>query len=341
MYIKRYSVAAFVLMALVGWFVYTYLTHESMSIALYGIETPSLSIAVLVVIPLFVLYIASVIHMSFYTLLNSLKNRKSEKDYEKLFTSIADAYLGKTDRKHKFKTPTFELFGKLLDNSTVFPNANINLDGDDENSKKLNKVLKLIESVKNGEVVELKSFGLSRINPLFIQNQRNMYKKGALKTEEILNHSAKYTKDLCKEVYGDFVKTASVSDIEKFKEFLTKDSLIVLMSRVNADENTLEMSNESLISIMSSLDLDTNDYITVSKAVSHSMIPDQRIKLFETLSNDKEEVTNAYLYTLFDLEMLDPAYALLEISQPQEYKNFKAYQALRECGQNFSIELFI
>ena len=342
MYIKRYSVAAFILMAVVGWYVYAYLTHDTIAIDFFGVyELPALSIALLVVIPLFVLYIASVLHMSFYNMLASLKLRKSQKDYEKLFDSITDAYLGKTDRKHNFKTAEYELFGKLLDNSMVFPSGDITLDEGDDRTKKLSAALKAIKDIQSGEVVELKPFAVDNNNPLYIQNQRNMYKKGNLKAEEILSHSAKYAKELCEEVYKDYAQNATFANLDKYKEFLTKESLFNILSRINADENSLEVSNDLILNLLSCVELDENDYMKISKVTAKSMNPDQRIKLFETLSADKEEAVEAYLYTLFDLEMLEPAYALLEISQPDEYKKFKAYKALKENNQNFNIELFI
>ena len=58
-------------------------------------------------------------------------------------------------------------------------------------------------------------------------------------------------------------------------------------------------------------------------------------------AEDSEVATPAYLYTLFDLEMLAPAEEILENSQPDEFIYFKAYKALKDCNQNFSIDLFI
>ena len=341
MYIKRYSVAAFVLMGLVGWYVYAYLTHESMIVDFFGIPIPSMSIAMLVVVPLFVLYLASVLHMSFYGMLAKLKNRKTAKDYEKILDSITDAYLGKENRAHKFKTETFTLFGELLDNSTVFPTANLNLNANDEQTKKVRAVLNDIESIKKGDVVELKNYALSANNVLVIQNNRNMYKNGDLSHEDILSHASKYNIELAQEAYNDYVKTATVANIDKYKEFLTKESLNTILVRVNAEENMLEISTEAIIILVKNLDFDKDGYMKIAQIVDKNMIPDQRIKLFETLSNDNDEATDAYLFTLLDLEMLSPAYALLEISQPDEYLNFKAYRALKESNQQFSIVLFI
>jgi len=325
-------------MALVGWYVYAYVTQESISIELFGVVLPSLSIAIWVLLPLAVLYIASVFHMSFYSMLGSFKLRRYEKDYDKIIDAIIDAYLNKAERNHTFKTPRYQLLGGLLDNTTLFLKGEVSPTTDND---KINDVIKAVESIKSGEVVDLKSYNLKTTNPLVVQNERNRYKKDDASSEDILSHSSKYAKELCEEVYADFVKTKSISSIEKYKEFLTKESLLVILSRINADENNIEISNEILISLFNDLDLVMRDYIDISVAVSHGMIPEQRMKLFEMLSSEKEEATDAYLYTLYDLEMLSPANDILDISQVDEYQNFKAYRALKECNKHFSIELFI
>jgi len=129
--------------------------------------------------------------------------------------------------------------------------------------------------------------------------------------------------------------------IDKYKKSMTKEALFVILARINAPENTLSISNDTIISLFSNLKLNKKDYINASKILSKTMIPDQRIKLFETMSNDDEKVIDAYIYTLFDLEMLAPANAILDNSQDNEYLSFKAYSSLRENGEHFDINLFL
>ncbi|QOP43720.1 hypothetical protein FJR45_07055 [Sulfurimonas sediminis] len=339
MYIKRYTIAALVWMGLVGWYVYAYVTQENMSIDLFGIPMPSLSIALWVIIPIFILYLASVAHMTFYSIIGNFRLRKYEKDYEKLINAVIDAYLGKKERNYTFKTDRYTLLGTLLQNSEMHPVGEII---GKINNEKIEKVLCIIQDVKNGEVVDLKPYNLPSDNELVIQNERNRYKKGQISAENILANCTKYDDSICKEVYVDYVKTAPLSGIEKYKSFLTKEALHVILSRINADENILKISNEVLIDLFKKLDLSKKDYIEISSILSKGgMIPEQRIKLFETLSEEDEDAVDAYLYTLYDLEMIAPANAILDNSQPDEYQNFKAYRALKECGQNFSIDMFL
>jgi len=338
MHIKKYTIAAFILIVMVGWYVYAFVTQESASIAFFGLTLPSMPIAVLVIIPLTILYIASVIHMLFYSLIGALKLRKHEKDHDRIVDSIVDAYLGKENRSSSFKTDKYKLLGNLVDHATIFPTEDFDFEVD---NKKINDVLTAINSIKKGEVVDLRRYSLPPSNAYVVQNDRNRYKKGTISAEDILSGQNKFDISLRKEVYVDFVKTAPLNAIEKYKNALTKESLFVILSRINADTKTLVVSNESLISLFKDLKLTSVDYIEASKKLSRAMLPEQRIKLFETLSNEDDAATEAYLFTLFDLEMLTPAKEILDISQPDEYAHFKAYSSLRECGKHFDINLFI
>ncbi|OHD97415.1 MAG: hypothetical protein A3E21_08985 [Sulfurimonas sp. RIFCSPHIGHO2_12_FULL_36_9] len=338
MHIKKYTIAALILMILVGWYIFAFITQESKSIEFFGLTLPSLSIAILAVIPMIILFIASVLHMSFYSLLSALKLRKYEKDYEKIVDAIVDAYLGKENRSNSFKTEKYKLLGFLVDNATIFPTAGLD---SEVNNKKINNVLSIINGIRSGDVVDLRKYSLPSSNALVIQNERNRYKKGTISAEDILNGHNKYDISLRKEVYTDFVKKAPLNAIEKYRDLISKESLFEILSRINADTNTLVVSNESLISFFEDLKLTSKDYIEASKKLSKSMLPEQRIKLFETLSNENDIVVEAYLFTLFDLEMLTPAKEILDISQPNEYAHFKAYSSLRECGKHFDINLFI
>ena len=115
----------------------------------------------------------------------------------------------------------------------------------------------------------------------------------------------------------------------------------MILARVNSEEHILEISNESLIELINRLELTASDYLSISKELSIHMIPEQRMKLFELLSEQNEEAHEAYLYTLFDLEMIDTAKEFLETIGSDDAMKFRAYLALKEAGHSFSINLFI
>ncbi|HFU74065.1 MAG TPA: hypothetical protein ENK65_00770, partial [Helicobacteraceae bacterium] len=335
MHIKRYTIASILLFILIGWYVYAFVTQEHIGLSFMGIHLPSLPIAVWAVVPVFLLYLASVAHMGYYSFIGSFKLRKYQKDYEKLLDAVSDAYLGKAPRDRSFKTPRYELLGNLLSHSKIFPADKM----EDISDEKILNVITAIETVKSGQVADLKKYNLDRENALLIQNQMNQFNAGDINAEDVLSRSERYSFELCQKAYATLAMTSPLYALEQYKQFMSKDALWTILGRVNADTETLEAPNDALIALINEASLTQEDYIKMSSVLSAQMLPEQRMKLFETLSEANEETMPAYLYTLFDLEMLSPADEILENSQPDEFIYFKAYRALKECNKHYSIEL--
>jgi len=339
MYLKRYSMGAFLLMILVGWYVYAFVTHDTYSIGAFGINLPSVPIALLVVLPIFILYVVSILHMSFYSWLNSRNLKKYDKDFETLRDVLKDVLLQKEPKEKTYKTKRYKILGELIKNSKIFPNTEPLLDIEDE---KLKEVIRLIHKIKHGEVVNLKKLSLDVENELMKQNSINRYKNGELSAEEILINSKNHAKDFVKLVFNDFVKEAEAKKIMKYyKDFITKKSLFDIVERVSAKQNELKISPDDLVELISSIELTSEEYIKISKILAKGMMPEDRLKVFKELSEKYDQANEAYLYTAFDLEMMDLVDEILESSAPEEYKNFRAYKALKECNQSYNIDLFV
>lgn len=337
MYIKRYSIAAFILMGLIGSYFYIVYPNEKLAIAILGINLPSFSLAVLIVLAMFILYLSTVAHMLFYSMIGSFKLRKYRVDSETFVDSIRDALLGRLERHNSYKTDRYGLFAKVLDASTIDVVKEISTTGEE----KLDQTIELLNKINNGEHVDLKKFRLSQKNPLVQKNDLNAYNAGQIAEEQILNNADKYSEELVSLAFTNYAKTAPLNLIEKYKAFLSKKVLFKIVERVNADENILEISTDSLVALFSEVDLNEEGLISLSATLASNMLPDERIKLFKALSDENDIATPAYLYTLFDLEMIAPAEDILENSQPDEFIYFKAYKALKDCHKHFNIELFI
>ena len=337
MYIKRFSIAAFILMGLIGSYFYVTFPNEHLAIDIMGIHSAALPIAFWVVVPMVVLYLATIIHMLFYSMVGSFKLRKYRVDSETFEDSIKDALLGRIERHNKYKTDRYSLFGKVVDSSRLQLIKDIAATG----NEKLDETIALVSKINAGEHVDLKKYYLSKANPLVQKNDINAYNAGDIAEEKILNNVDDYSDELVSLAFTNYAKTAPLSQIEKYKNRLTKSVLFKIVARVNADENRLDVSTDSLISMFNVVSLTEEDMINLSATLSTDMLPDERIKLFKQLADENETAVPAYLYTLFDLEMIAPAEEILENSQPDEYVYFKAYKALKDCNKNFSIDLFI
>ncbi|MDF1882037.1 hypothetical protein JHD50_12130 [Sulfurimonas sp. MAG313] len=337
MYLKRYTLGTLALMLFVGWYISQYLGYsQTEAISFFGIHLPSLPVSVLILLPVFVLYLLSVSHMFYYSVKNFFSLRNFKKDYESLIDVIVDELL-LVQKIHTFKTDRYKLLGSVLGSTAMVPKGDLIL----TDNNKVNEALKLIHDINDGKVVDLKKFNLPEDNELVLKNQNNRMQTLDLSPEEILNKSDKYNKDVLEKAYLSYCTSAPMFAIEKYKEYITKEALFIILSRINSEENTLEVSNESLLELISSLVLSKSDYLSISKELSIHMIPEQRTKLFETLSDEYEEAQEAYLYTLFDLEMIDTAKEFLETQRAEDAMKFRAYLALKEAGHNFNISLFL
>lgn len=337
MYLKRYTLGTLLLLLFTGWYVSQFLGYnQSEAISLFGIQLPALPIAALVLMPVVVLYIASVIHMLTYSVKNFFKLRNYQKDYDNLIDVIIDELLFK-EKKHTFKTPRYELLGQVLENTSMMVKGDLS----ETSNERINAVLKILNELKSGKAVDLRKFNLNENNPLVLQNHQNRMRNLELTSEEILNKREKYPREILVKAFVNFSATAPMNAIEKYKEYLSKDALFIILARVNSKEKTLEVTNQYLMSLISKLDLNKSDYLSISKELSIHMIPEQRIQLFQELADKDEEAQDAYFFTLLDLEMIDKAKECLESVPRDDALKFRAYLALKESGYNFNINLFI
>jgi len=337
MYLKRYTLGTLALMLFVGWYISQYLGYsQSEAISLFGIHLPAFPIAVLILFPVFILYLASVFHMFYYWVKSFFHLRNYKKDYGMLVDMIMDELLNK-DHQYKFKTKPYALLAKVLENTSMTIDDDISLTKND----KVNSIMKMLSDVKSGKVVDLKKYHLDSDNPIVRANQNNRMLSLDLSAEEILAKPENYDEKILEKAFVNYASTAPMYAIAKHQEYITKDALFIILARINSDESTLEVSNESLLELISRLVLSKADYLSISKELSIHMIPEQRTKLFETLAEQDEEAHEAYLYTLFDLEMIETAKEFLETQTEDEAMKFRAYLVLKESGHNFNINLFI
>lgn len=336
MQLKRYTIASLILMILVAAAVYS-IDSESISFDLLGMHFPNLPIAFWVVVPLAIMYVASLLHMGVFALVGNFKLRRLNKDHEKMIDALRDALLGVSERNYVYKSDAYKLMGKLIDNSLILPYETLRIVG----NEKIDEALELMRNVKEKKKVEIKKFHLASNTSLVIQNNLNRFERGEIDADTVLARPDSYGEIVCAKAYESYVKTASVGSVIKFKHHFSKVSLIDFVQRINAAENGIQITNEELITVFASLKLETNDWIDLSAAMSKNMLPEQRIRLFEMLSEHNDDAMEGYLYTLYDLQMIDTANEILNNTAHADYQIFKAYRDLKRANKHYDIAIFL
>lgn len=336
MQLKRYTIASLILMILVAAAVYS-IDNESISFDLLGMHFPNLPVAFWVVVPLIIMYLASLLHMGVYALVGNFKLRRLNKDHEKMIDALRDSLLGVSERNYVYKSDAYKLMGKLIDNALILPYETLRSVG----NEKIDEALELMRDVKEKKKVDIKKFHLPSTTSIAIQNNLNRFERGEMDADSVLSRPDNYGEIVCAKAYESYVKTASVGSVMKFKHLFTKASLIDFVQRINASENGIQISNEELVTIFSSLKLESNDWIDISAGMSKNMLPEQRIRLFEMLSENNDDAMEGYLYTLYDLQMIDTANEILNNTANNDYLIFKAYRDLKKANKHYDIAIFL
>jgi hypothetical protein len=336
MQLKRYTIASLILILLVAAAVYS-IDNESISFDLLGIHFPNLPVAFWVIVPLVIMYLASLLHMGVYALVGNYKLRRLNKDHEKMVDALRDALLGTGERNYVYKTDAYKLMGKLIDNSLIMPYETLRIIG----NEKIDEVLQLMRDVKENKKVDIKKFHLATNSSIAIQNNLNRLERGEIDTDTILSRADSYGEIVCAKAYEGYVKTASLGSVMKFKHFLTKHSLLTFVQRINANENGIQVTNDELIALLSGVKLQDGDWTDLSEAMSKNMLPEQRIRLFEMLSENNDDAMEGYLYTLYDLQMIDTANEILNNTAHNDFQIFKAYRDLKKANKHYDIAIFL
>lgn len=336
MQLKRYTIASLILMILVAAAVYS-IDNEAISFDLIGLHFPNLPVAFWVVVPLIIMYLASLLHMGVYALVGNFKLRRLNKDHEKMIDALHDALLGVGERNYVYKSEPYKLMGKLIDHSLLMPFDTLRSIG----NEKIDEVLQLMRDVKENKKVEIKKFHLPSTTSIAIQNNLNRLERGEIDADSVLSRPDSYGEIVCAKAYETYVKTASIGSVMKFKHLFTKASLVDFLQRVNANENGIQISNEELVALLMSIKLESNDWIDLSEAMAKNMLPEQRIRLFEMLSEQNDDAMEGYFYTLYDLQMIDTANEILNNTAHNDYLIFKAYRDLKKANKHYDIAIFL
>ena len=204
--------------------------------------------------------------------------------------------------------------------------------------EKFYRELDTMRAVKNGEVADLKKFKLPKDNPLFIKNELNKIANLDGYYLETLKKPMGDQGEIVREARKKLINLGSLADIKKFAPDLDEKEIMTLVARFAKDE--INLSNDEILELLNS-DKISKDSFGISAATLKSKIaPDAIIGIFERLKNERQEAQEAYVYLLFEFEMLERAQEVLAGLEAGEYQNFRTLLYLRQSGKNVPTDLF-
>jgi len=329
-----YIIASIILMAIVGIFVYMiHPGNYSYNELGFPLEFP---IALWIVLPMFILMLASLLHMMFYGTKNFFKFKKWEKDTDTLDDALYWALLNEP-QVHKFNLPQLKQTASLLSVATINVNGTV-----EKTSEKLKEALSIVSAIENGEYVDLKAKKLSRVlspeNPLFKQNILNRLEQDKAFAEEVIQDKLSYDATVCKVAINKFASTTTFTQAQRHVNAFDKESLLILLERVS-DEDDLGLTKDILDKFIVSLDssLECSDYLQMSTLMMGQLSPDENLMLWRGYQLKYSKAEIAYLYLLFEYEMIDKAGDYLREHGDDDFKRFRALYDLKKEHKKYKI----
>lgn len=333
LHIKRYIIAAIILLALIGGYYY-YLNSSSIDMPLFGVYT-SFPLAIWALIPALLLLFFTLLHLWYHGAKLFFLHKRFHKDYESIIDKVVT---NATDKEFKgsFKNEDFRQLAGVVDRFTMLPKVGTSESG----VEKIDGFFKEIERIEKGEYIEAKSLPFSSVSPYYVMNQKNRIKSDEKYLLEVLKKEADselfaYAFDMaCEKAMEKEIKT----HYAKLKTSDKTRALKILEHFYTAEKKLFTL--DELVKFLKYFDFDGSDYIMLSKKLKPVVSPDELLKVYESLVGDKSEAEDGYIYTLFDLEMVEDAEVRLQNASETHAKKFEAYALLKKEGKQIALDMF-
>ncbi len=333
--LKKYIIFSLIFIVIIGLYVYS-LNGNTYAMTFFDMHV-SLPIAVWVILPASLIVIATILHIIFYNFKDYLVQRNLQKDYKNFIQYTKNKML-KINFNNDFKTKWFKLPAKILNYFEFDPNKNLN----NLDNEELKNIILDLKKIENGESIDLKKYKLPKNNYYTRKNILNKLAKDKKYADEILNNCGedKQENEVCKKAFEIYATYATYGNIKKQNFNISKELFLKLIDRTINKEDNFKIENNEIFEYLKKYDFSPMEYLLLAKKMKNSFPPEVVMSLFEKVSLEKEKAMQAYLYTLFEYQMINKAREVLENSGKGEFEKFKYFLFLRDNGKNFDIDLF-
>jgi len=336
MRIGLYFFSSLLLSGLMGGYVHSlHLGHYSKTVFGVVIDLP---ISVWLIIPALILLFFTLIHFVFYSSKNYFDIKKWQKDAETLENALYWSLL-REPKEHKFFKKEIRTSASLLKKATI--DISGSLEGA---SEKVLDALTMIKDINRGEYIDLKERGLSKKiskqNPIFIQNSINRLDIDKKFAEEVLLDSESYNQKIIDKALIIFSSHETFYKAKKFVKLYDVNSFLILVERAVAGEN-IGMNQDMLDFFIDNLKFGCPEYMKLARITVKKFAPDQNLAMFKAIQKNDEMASNAYLFLLFEYEMLDAIEDYLYEHPENEFVRYRALYTLKRNDSKYNMDSLV
>ena len=336
MRLALYIFATFALMAIIAAFTYT-VNPDHYTIELMGINF-SFPVAVWIVLPMLLLLIFTLVHMFFYGLKNYFILKKWQKDANTLEDALYWSLVNEP-KEQKYGIDAVGSSASLLGKASL--NISDNMEG---LTPRLTRVVNIIQKIKNGDYVDFKEEKMTKVfnvgNPILTQNRLNRLESDDKFVADVLKSTSEYTEIVQAEALETFARKENFVKAQKYAKVFDIKSFFTMLERVTAEDN-LELTPEILTDFVKALDLSCQDFIKIVSVTKKYFNPEENLTLFRSYQIENPKAQNAYLYLLFEYELLEQVAIYLNEQEENEFIKFRAFYQLKQENTKYKLEEII
>lgn len=333
MRLALYIFVTFALIAVVAAFTYT-INPDHYLIELMGINF-NFPVAVWMVLPMLLLFIFTLIHMFIYGLKNYFILKKWQKDSSTLEDALYWSLINEP-KEQKYGIDVFRGSASLLGKASLKISDTI-----EGLTPRLTRVVNIIQKIKNGEYVDFKEEKMSKVfsknNPILTQNYLNRLQSDDKFIEDVLKSTSEYPEIVKAEALDAFAQKENFVKARKYVKVFDIKSFFTMLERVT-EENDLELTPEILSDFVQVLDMGCQDFIKIASVTKKYFNPEENLALFRGYQLDNPKAQNAYLYLLFEYELLDQVATYLNEQEDHEFIKFRALWELKQEHNKYKLE---
>ena len=327
---RKFLVYCIIYIAVVAGLTYS-LNSSDFTFELLG-QAITLPVAVWVALPVALLALLAILHIAYHGYAFYRYKKWIKKDSQ-LYKDLAKETLLGFDSNKEFKTDAYKIASQVT--RSISPWNEFKEMGVDD--AELNNIMQTIKSIKNKEIVDLKKFRLAKDSKINILNELNKIEQLPTYYLDLLkNHDLNDT--LKKAAVAKLIKTANFSDIKRANLDLTSEEIMSIITRFVNDE--IDLSSDEIFDLLNNVKVTKAQYDKAAIMLKNKLKPDAFIGIFEKLKSIHADADEAYVYALFELQMLDKVREAIEGSDPDEFKEIKVLLFLRDNGKMVPSSLF-
>jgi len=330
-----YTFATFTYITIIGGLAHI-INSDIFTIELMGVNF-NFPIAVWVILPVLFLFLFTLGHMIFYGLKGHFLLKKWHKDALILEDALYYSLINEP-KEYKYHVAELQNIAVLLSKSSFDVSDNV-----EGLSPRLSRIVNMIQKIKKGEYIDLKEEKMLNVfkvgNPILMHNRLNRLEVDDKFVEDVMRSPNEYSPQVQAQALKIFAQKENFVQAHKYLKVFDVDSFLFILDRVSTEDD-LGLTTEILSAFIEALHkkLQCKDFLKVAFCTKKYFKPEENLLMFREYQLDNEKAQNAYLYLLFEYELIEQAGSYLDEQEENEFIKFRALYTLKQETTKYKLE---